>query len=205
MHRLGRWTLNTLTALSLLLCAATLALWARSLGYEDLFVCESPTSQTVLDSSHWSIMWLRQGGATVSSPRPARWTTHRPQPLPKDNGLEDPHERLIFFGVGFASVELGPTRPRVRGGRLITVVLFYFLLAPAFALLPLLQWWASRRARARRTKGQCARCSYDLTGNVSGVCPECGTPTQSAEGAKSSPIPYFSAAHPGRKEQAARK
>ncbi len=22
----------------------------------------------------------------------------------------------------------------------------------------------------------CAQCSYDLTGNVSGVCPECGTP-----------------------------
>lgn len=22
----------------------------------------------------------------------------------------------------------------------------------------------------------CERCSYDLTGNVSGVCPECGTP-----------------------------
>ena len=22
----------------------------------------------------------------------------------------------------------------------------------------------------------CPRCSYDLTGNVSGICPECGTP-----------------------------
>ena len=29
--------------------------------------------------------------------------------------------------------------------------------------------------RERRAKGQCARCGYDLTGNVSGVCPECGT------------------------------
>jgi hypothetical protein len=25
--------------------------------------------------------------------------------------------------------------------------------------------------------GHCRRCAYDLTGNVSGVCPECGTPT----------------------------
>ncbi len=24
---------------------------------------------------------------------------------------------------------------------------------------------------------RCARCSYDLTGNESGVCPECGRPT----------------------------
>jgi hypothetical protein len=30
-----------------------------------------------------------------------------------------------------------------------------------------------RRRKARR--GLCARCGYDLTGNVSGVCPECGT------------------------------
>jgi rubrerythrin len=24
------------------------------------------------------------------------------------------------------------------------------------------------------TDGQCRKCGYDLTGNVSGVCPECG-------------------------------
>ena len=28
----------------------------------------------------------------------------------------------------------------------------------------------------RPTPGFCSRCRYDLTGNVSGVCPECGTP-----------------------------
>ena len=30
------------------------------------------------------------------------------------------------------------------------------------------------RKRRRRKAGQCAACGYDLTGNVSGVCPECG-------------------------------
>lgn len=25
--------------------------------------------------------------------------------------------------------------------------------------------------------GHCQKCGYDLTGNVSGLCPECGTPT----------------------------
>ena len=34
---------------------------------------------------------------------------------------------------------------------------------------------ASRRRR-RRT-GSCARCGYNLTGNVSGTCPECGAAT----------------------------
>lgn len=43
---------------------------------------------------------------------------------------------------------------------------------PAFAvaLIPV------RRVRRRR-QGRCARCAYDLTGNVSGVCPECGVAT----------------------------
>ena len=29
--------------------------------------------------------------------------------------------------------------------------------------------------RERKAKGLCVACGYDLTGNVSGVCPECGT------------------------------
>jgi predicted RNA-binding Zn-ribbon protein involved in translation (DUF1610 family) len=27
-----------------------------------------------------------------------------------------------------------------------------------------------------QARGMCGRCGYNLTGNVSGVCPECGTP-----------------------------
>jgi uncharacterized paraquat-inducible protein A len=43
-------------------------------------------------------------------------------------------------------------------------------------------WWSFRRAgqwlRRRdvlKSRGLCPACAYDLTGNVSGVCPECGT------------------------------
>jgi hypothetical protein len=28
--------------------------------------------------------------------------------------------------------------------------------------------------------GHCTRCGYDLTGNVSGICPECGVPIPEA-------------------------
>lgn len=35
-----------------------------------------------------------------------------------------------------------------------------------------------RKTRARAaSKGTCSGCGYNLTGNVSGRCPECGTPT----------------------------
>jgi hypothetical protein len=37
-------------------------------------------------------------------------------------------------------------------------------------------WGHWRRVRhARPPKGVCRECGYDLTGNVSGKCPECGT------------------------------
>ena len=32
-------------------------------------------------------------------------------------------------------------------------------------------WWRDRR---RIPPGHCRKCGYNLTGNVSGVCPECG-------------------------------
>jgi|SRR5665213_1020455 len=35
-----------------------------------------------------------------------------------------------------------------------------------------------RRRQARSLGGKCVHCGYDLTGNVSGTCPECGTEWQ---------------------------
>jgi hypothetical protein len=37
-----------------------------------------------------------------------------------------------------------------------------------------LLWWGYRRFPA----GHCQNCGYNLTGNVSGVCTECGTPIE---------------------------
>jgi predicted RNA-binding Zn-ribbon protein involved in translation (DUF1610 family) len=43
---------------------------------------------------------------------------------------------------------------------------------PVFAFVRAsLRRWRHRRDR----RGLCSKCEYDLTGNVSGVCPECGT------------------------------
>ncbi len=47
------------------------------------------------------------------------------------------------------------------------IILFGTYPTTAFIRGPLRRW------RRRRT-GLCVKCTYDLTGNVSGVCPECG-------------------------------
>ena len=39
------------------------------------------------------------------------------------------------------------------------------------------------RGRHERRDNECGVCGYDLTGNVSGVCPECGVPIQHGPGA----------------------
>ncbi len=44
----------------------------------------------------------------------------------------------------------------------------------ALLLLVLIIAWQDRRTRKRAARGLCTRCGYDLTGNVSGTCPECG-------------------------------
>jgi hypothetical protein len=40
-----------------------------------------------------------------------------------------------------------------------------------------LRWWRRRR------RGRCVQCGYNLTGNISGRCPECGTPAAGRMGA----------------------
>ena len=47
----------------------------------------------------------------------------------------------------------------------------YFVDFDAVGFPTAIMWWRDRRPKA----GFCKVCKYDLTGNVSGTCPECGT------------------------------
>jgi hypothetical protein len=48
-------------------------------------------------------------------------------------------------------------------------VLYYY------SLVLLILWVRDRRRPWRHVLGFCKECGYNLTGNVSGICPECGT------------------------------
>ncbi len=44
-----------------------------------------------------------------------------------------------------------------------------------FGVLPLAADFRRKHRRESSERGRCRNCFYDLRGNVSGVCPECGT------------------------------
>lgn len=57
-------------------------------------------------------------------------------------------------------------------GNTLSVAVPYWTLLSALAPLTAFLWYRDRRP----PPGHCQACGYDLTGNVSGKCPECGDP-----------------------------
>jgi hypothetical protein len=63
-----------------------------------------------------------------------------------------------------------PIRPVI--GPISHILILPLWVPFVFLLIPTMLLW--RRDRQRPRPGFCQRCDYDLTGNVSGRCPECG-------------------------------
>jgi len=66
----------------------------------------------------------------------------------------------------------------MRGVTVETPLWVWFLLLALYPSVAFVRGPVRQRMRLRRERraGLCRTCDYDLTGNVSGVCPECGTP-----------------------------
>ncbi len=97
-----------------------------------------------------------------------------------DRSVRQEYDRLVIEGTersrsfSYFGYEKIVARGRVLG-RVVVSFPHWFLLVlltayPTIAFIrgPLRRW-------RRRRKGLCLKCAYDLTGNVSGVCPECGS------------------------------
>ena len=98
-------------------------------------------------------------------------------------GLPDPYERVglrdtRYLGNGRAFQVMtcrGSLTLRCESFivREITVPLAALLIG--FAIYPTVAFIRGPlRRRRRRKRGECEECGYNLTGNVSGICPECG-------------------------------
>jgi len=64
---------------------------------------------------------------------------------------------------------------RTGGGRTWLSSLSSYLVAVLAGVLHVYKALQQAEVKSRTTEGHCTACGYDLTGNESGVCPECGT------------------------------
>ena len=198
-----RRLLNLLTALSLLLCVAMLVLWVRSSRRRDGIWYTTGSARYSLHSYRgrvwaWSLappnyptasVWptpAKMGPGLVWDSAPDAWYDPfigrgKGVRLPEDfldapsNGGPVGHGALGFRYVRndawFPRAQLRQGYPTARS---VAVWAPHWALAAAAAALPAARLVRIARARRRLRRNLCPACGYDLAGNVSGVCPECG-------------------------------
>ncbi len=154
MPRTRRYIFNTLTVVSLLLLLATVGLILRDQVFRDHFISSSTSWESQSEK-----LWVELG----TSPSGLFVTVHTelgnpPRIIPdRDYGI---------LGFRYSSgLDLGSSR-------FTAIAVPYWFLILTLAIAPI-YWWRKKRMQLKRV-GKCPSCGYDLTGNESGVCPECG-------------------------------
>lgn len=155
---------------SLLLCVATAVLWVRSYYVWDGFdwdrrpgAVDRCSIGAAAGKVFFSRTWLNSpNSAFVRFDRPPGFYEHR---VPVHSGtLVRPDGSALGFSI--ARTRFAGIQDLYVCGPLWAPALFFLILASLRLLV--------RRPRA----GHCNVCGYNLQGNTSGVCPECGTPVQ---------------------------
>lgn len=91
--------------------------------------------------------------------------------FPQAQGWDSRYEKEFMIPWWFRIIRFKHPAPYTRWDVTIYVRPTIAILAayPTFAFIH-----GSVRRRLRLRRGLCIKCGYDLTGNVSGACPECG-------------------------------
>ena len=183
-----RSLLNLLTALSLVVCVAVLALWVRSRFFQDSFAWERVEHRGHYRVSSRYVLHTYRGGVEISgsvygegrgaevthaAAQPATWASGPPRPsfhFPR-------HALTVANRLGFLlendDVARDALRDTFRGGWMLAIPYWAPLLFAAVLPAASLSGW--RRRRRWMCAGLCPSCGYDLRATP-GRCPECGTP-----------------------------
>ena len=163
--------LNLLTALALLLAVAVVALWVRSYRACDRLSWTGETSIDLVASRGRAELSRVSGAGQPGTGRCPRFTHRTSEPRQVVPGAWADLADGAIPGVHYA-------RETAAGGTGTTVeviALPHYLLTALALALPAARTLGALRSRRFRF-GRYLDCGYDLRGNVSGVCPECGLP-----------------------------
>lgn len=128
-------------------------------------------------------LMIQNGGVSFTI-KPRAWGRSEPDSWPRSKDIRYHYDdaRVQLFVVrnrdgrltwGFPYVDCAAGQP-IWLGWLPLWLPFIVSLLPAV--------WLCFGGQGRPSTGYCVRCGYDLTGNTSGVCPECGCATSKEGG-----------------------
>ena len=164
---------NILATMSLVLCLATAGLWAYGPWWMDTAWLRHAALTTMFIEVNGRL------GVHVGLTPNGLWVYRGNEDTPQAPAVA---RDGVFAGFEYEHGAIPPdgVNPALCFERLVTP--YWFLCALGATLPALWLWWHRRERSARRDDGMphCPKCDYNLTGNVSGICPECGTPIPAA-------------------------
>ena len=169
-----RGLLNFLTALSLLLCVASVVTGVRSLWAQDWLRVSAVHEDADGIRMRECIVGQSAGGASLAW-LDLTWTKADPiGGVDTTPGIRCNYELGALRrepSLAFA-LHFGFENETTDISRETQLHFPTWVLTLLFLALPAARYY--RRLRPKHTPGHCRRCGYDLTGNESGTCPECG-------------------------------
>ena len=185
-----RRLLNVLTAVSLLLCVAVIALWVRSYWCFDQLARQRLDAtgrlRGVQANSYRGALAIHSLLLDRTFPGAERWVDGFHYSRLRGGpgwGAYDPTTTKVHagFGSGEFRYRIGTGPPGSAGAQIIwgtarVWVVPYYALALATAAPPAAGAWRLWKRHRAHPPGSCRACGYDLRATP-GRCPECGTIT----------------------------
>jgi len=158
---------NLASLLSLMLFLTTAVLWVRSYIVSDLLTLHLGHQISQLETTRGGFQFVGLRSDEDHAFDESGWLTGPP----KTSGISH-----VVLGFGFWNGAMGI---RTGDGR-YSATIRHVADVPHYAiefLSIILPGWSIAKLRRKHDAPPptCSRCGYDLTGNTSGICPECGT------------------------------